>query len=410
MRPQYHFTAASGWINDPHGVTFRDGRYELFYQFVPDRLDWAPNCHWGHATSADLFSFDARPVALAPGAGDDGIWTGCIVQNDGEATAFYTAVSTPAFGIGRVRCATPVDAAWDDWTKGDVVVEAPPGVDLIAFRDPFVLRDGDGWRMLVGAALADGTAAALSYVSDDLRGWRYDGVTASRSTTERDPVWTGALWECPQIFELDGRHVLVTSVWDADVLHYAAYAVGELVDGRFTATHWGRLTYGDAYYAPTFFRDAEGRACLLLWLRGVRDADAGWAGAHSVPHRLRLDGDVLVAEPHPGLADLSRPAPRRHAVDGLAADARWAGSRLDVVSGGSTLVALARSDRGLLVEVGGTEHLVPASAQPVRLLVDGPIVEISTTAGIFAAAIDPRGDDLEFEGDGDLELFTVEVP
>jgi beta-fructofuranosidase len=407
MRPLYHFTATSGWINDPHGVTFRDGRYELFYQYVPDSLDWAPNCHWGHATSGDLFSFEHHPVAIAPGDGDDGIWTGCVVRDGEQATAFYTAVSTPDFGIGRVRTAAPVDGAWDEWVKGDVVVEAPLDLDLVAFRDPFVALDGDGWRMFVGAALADGTAAALTYRSDNLLSWRYDGVAAARSTAERDPVWTGALWECPQIFELDGRHVLVTSVWDADVLHYAAYAVGDLIDGRFTATHWGRLTYGDAYYAPTYFRDADDRACLQFWLRGVRDTEDGWAGAHSVPHRLRLAGDLLVAEPHPGLTDLARPVSQRGHVTGLAADARWTGSRLDVASGGSTLVALARSDRGLLIEVGDAEHAIPASAGSVRLLVDGPIIEISTEAGIFAAAITPLGGDLEFAGDGDLELFSV---
>jgi beta-fructofuranosidase len=409
MRPLYHFTAASGWINDPHGVTFRDGRYELFYQYVPDSLDWAPHCHWGHATSTDLFSFEHHPVAIAPGDGDDGIWTGCVVRDGDEARAFYTAVSTPDFGIGRVRTATPVDGAWDEWVKGDVVVEAPRDLDLIAFRDPFVLRDGEGWRMFVGAALADGTAAALTYLSDNLLTWRYDGVAAARSTAEHEPVWTGALWECPQIFELDGRHVMVTSVWDADVLHYAAYAVGDLVDGRFTATHWGRLTYGDAYYAPTYFRDADDRACLQFWLRGVKDAEDGWVGAHSVPHRLRLAGEVLVAEPHPGLAGLTRPASGRTRVDRVAAVARWEGSRLDVASGGVTLVGLARSHRGLLIQVGDVEHTVPESAGAVRVLVDGPILEISTEAGIFAAAIAPLGGDLEFAGDGELELFSVEV-
>lgn len=56
------------------------------------------------------------------------------------------------------------------------MVEAPDDLDLIAYRDPFVRREGDGWRMFVGAALRDGTAAALSYTSDDLRQWAYSGI------------------------------------------------------------------------------------------------------------------------------------------------------------------------------------------------------------------------------------------
>lgn len=408
MRPTYHFTAQRGWINDPHGITYRDGRYEVFYQYVPDSLDWAPHCHWGHATSPDLFSFDHQPIAIAPGDGDDGIWTGCVVEYDGRLTAFYTAVSTPAFAIGRVRTATSGDADAERWTKGEIAVEAPSELDLIAYRDPFVIREGEhSWRMLVGAALAEGSAAALTYVSDDLRSWRYDGIAASRSSTDTDPVWTGALWECPQIFELDGRHVLVTSVWDHDVLHYAAYAIGSLVDGRFTAEHWGRLSYGDAYYAPTFFRDAEGRACLTFWLRGVRDDEMGWVGAHSVPHALRIDEDRLVAEPHPGLSAHARPTDDRTRVEGLAADLTWTGARLDVVSGGRTAFSLARSGDELLIEVDGVEHSVPSAGGPVRVLIDGPVVEISTPRGIFAAAIEPAGPFLEFVGDGAFDLAAV---
>jgi hypothetical protein len=35
MRPEFHFTAEQGWINDPHGITVRDGVYHAFYQYVP---------------------------------------------------------------------------------------------------------------------------------------------------------------------------------------------------------------------------------------------------------------------------------------------------------------------------------------------------------------------------------------
>lgn len=39
MRPRLHLTAPTGWLNDPHGVTWREGRYHLFLQVVPDRLE-----------------------------------------------------------------------------------------------------------------------------------------------------------------------------------------------------------------------------------------------------------------------------------------------------------------------------------------------------------------------------------
>jgi hypothetical protein len=88
MRPDFHFTAATGWINDPHGITYRDGEYHSFFQYVPGRTDWAPHCHWGHARGTDLFSLTELPIA--PGEGDGGIWTGSLVTGDDGGTGSST--------------------------------------------------------------------------------------------------------------------------------------------------------------------------------------------------------------------------------------------------------------------------------------------------------------------------------
>ncbi len=409
MRPTLHFTARSGWINDPHGITYRDGRYHAFFQYVPDRTTWAPNCHWGHATGPDLLSLTEHSVAIAPGDGDDGIWTGCLVEDGDDAVIFYTATTVPDFGIGRIRSARPVDGEWREWRKGEVVVEAPSDLDLIAFRDPFVRREGSGWRMFVGAAHRDGTAMALSWKSSDLRSWSYDGVALSRSTSEREPVWMGALWECPQFFEVDGVDVMVSSVWDADVLHYAGYATGAYREGRFDAVGWGRLTYGDGYYAPSFFFDAEGRPCLSFWIRGVVDEQAGWAGAHSVPFRLSIIAGELVATPHPDVAAHRGELAADGRIPGLTADIEWdaTSGELTVDSGGEQVVRVSRDSETAVVTIGDDEWIVPASG-PLRMVVDGPVFELASTAGLFSAALRPTGADLHVRATaGTLEVFPM---
>ncbi len=394
MRPALHFTPASGWINDPHGITAREGRYEAFFQYVGGGTNWAPDCQWGHATGPDLLTLREGPVAIAPGDGDDGIWTGCVVHDGAETRAFYTATSVPDFGIGRVRVAHARDAAWNTWSKGDVVVEAPAELDLIAFRDPFVRREGNGWRMFVGAAGRDGTAHALTYTSADLDSWQYEGIALERHTAEREPVWMGALWECPQIFDIDGHAAMVSSIWDADVLHYAAYALGSFADGRFAADHWERLTWGESLYAPSMFTDADGAPALTFWLRGIRGD--GWAGAHSVPYRLSVEGGRLIARPHPDVAAHRTGVRPDGRVDGLAADIEWASAEgtLTVSSGGDVVMSISRDGGHAVVTTPSESSSLPV-AGGVRVIVDGPVLEVSSDAGVFAGAVKPQGCGLE---------------
>lgn len=396
MRPSLHFTAQRGWINDPHGLSFHNNTYHLFHQYVPDSLVWAPNCHWGHATSPDLVNWTHHDVALAPGNGDDGIWTGCLVKDGTETRVLYTSVAEPNLGLGRVRLATPEDETWDSWTKGEIVIRPPEDLDLIAYRDPFVAPEGLGWRMFIGAATRDGQALALTYTSDDLEAWTYDGVALSRSTYETDPVWMGALWECPQIFEIDGHWVMVSSVWDDDVLHYVGYGIGGAdthVDGRFTPTDWGQLSFGESYYAPSFFRDRDQRPCLMFWMRGVSDVDQGWASCLSVPYLLSVQNGRLVADPHPEIAG-HRAASLGAREPAPAFDLEWApapaGDQLVLAADTGKTACLTVANGAVTLERPGCDNWsMPWSGEQLRVLVDGSVIEVSSVSGVLGGAIEP---------------------
>ncbi|MDU0348300.1 glycoside hydrolase family 32 protein [Actinomyces sp. MRS3W] len=378
-RPHIHFTAHSGWINDPHGLSVVDGRYHLFFQHVPGSTVWQPNCHWGHAVSDNLVDWEQQPIALAPGGGDDGVWSGSMTRDDqGEALAFYTSVQVPDFGIGRVRVARPADSTWTRWEKGDVVVELPPELDAVAFRDPFVFRDDSGWRMLVGTSLQGNIAAATSFSSPDRVNWTYDGIAASRPSSTTDPVWTGSLWECPQLFEVDGQHILVTSVWEDDVLHYVVYATGDYEDGQFCAHQWQRLTYGDSYYAPSFFRDRDGQPCLIFWLRGAVDEETGWAGAHSVPYRLSVVGGRLVTQLHPEVLNyMETLTPSQSGHEPALFHWRPTDGDVQVLSGSVPVATLHRTDSGIEITAKAGPMLLPNVGETTAsLLLDGPILEL----------------------------------
>lgn len=403
-RPRLHFTAHEGWINDPLGLTFHGGRYHLFFQFVPGQTQWGPDQRWGHATSDDLLHWTEGPVALEPGDGDGGIWSGSIaVPEVGPAALFYTTVELDDVQVGRARLARPVDDSWTQWIKKDVVAELPPDIDVVAYRDPYVFHDGLTWRMLMGAGLSDGTATALTYQSADLETWTYAGLLATRHRGETEPLWMGAVWECPQMFRLGDRWVLTVSVWEPVVPYYEAYAIGDLVDGRFIADSWGRLSYGPSYYAASTFVDQGADRGLIYWLRDVDDPAGRWASAHSVPHRLSLVGTRVVAEPHPELAAARVGQPivcSAGSIEiGWVSDLEWrlaapgVPAVLVVASSetGSEEFRLSTSDGELTATVGAESWTMPLTDRDVRVLIDGPVLEIFATTGVMALPIPSNG-------------------
>jgi beta-fructofuranosidase len=323
-------------------------------------------------------------------------------------------VAGPNWEIGQV--ATARNAGDGTWRTGpdDVVIGSPPSeLQLRAFRDPFVFRREGDWALLMAAALPDGSGGVLQYTSPDLKRWTYDGLLCSRSTAGGDGLNTGGLWECPQLFPIGDRWVLVVSVWDEGDLLYVAAAVGDY-DGRtFEPAGWQRLTYGASAYAGTAFLDKEGRRCLLSWLREEphdTPSLARRAGAHSVASTVALDAEgIVVLAPHPAVDGL-----RSSPLTGNAADGRVQYAVNDTPVDVSTAVSgglwceIAEPERwrarlyydeerhGILVhrpELPVQQlPLPPGDDLRVRALLDADILEIFTAGTYGAFRIPPAAD------------------
>ncbi len=382
QRPQYHFLPPSGWMNDPNGLIQWQGTYHLFYQYNPAGAVHRA-IHWGHAVSADLVHWADRPLALAPTPGGpdaDGCFSGCAVDDGGVPTILYTGVRGPAqrpcLAVG-----SPDLRTWVKDPANPVIPEPPPDLDLVAFRDHTVWREDGLWYQAIGSGIRGRGGAALLYRSPDLRRWEYRGPLAVGAAANRTPPWTGTMWECPDFFVLDDRHVLVVSVWDDGDLYYPIAMVGAYAGERFTPATTRRLDFGRSFYAPQSMRDAAGRRLMWGWLREGWDAAAqraaGWSGVMSLPRVLTLGpGDTVETRPAPELAALRGAA---HAWRDLAVDGVIP---LDGAQG-DTLEILAEIDPGDAAEIGLLLRAAPDGAEQTRLVYDvraGEIVLDTTQA------------------------------
>ena len=300
-------------MNDPNGLLHWKGQYHLFYQYNPD----APvhgRMHWGHATSPDLVHWTDLPIALTPTPGRadaGGCWSGCAIDNHGTPTLLYTGVDP------QVVClATSADEllTWQ-YYPGNPVIAGPPA-ELQAgtggdFRDPFVWKEGEYWYLLIGSRREGVGGMLLLYRSRTLSTWQYLHPLLVGDARTLQPVWTGEMWECPNLLTFGDQRVLLFSVvgaQESDLL-YPLYVTGAFQDEQFYPQAQGMFVHGGYFYAPQVLSDDQGRYLMWGWLmegrRSSFSQEAGWAGVMSLPVMVApLPGGGLSLEPVPELATL----------------------------------------------------------------------------------------------------------
>jgi beta-fructofuranosidase len=319
QRPRYHFLPPSAWMNDPNGLIYWKGFYHLFYQYVPNDPPWERK-HWGHAASTDLVHWNNLPIALAPtpgGSDQDGCFSGCAVNHDGVPTLIYTGVR----GDQQLPCvATSPDdlITWQKYQGNPVIATTPEELDLLAFRDHTLWKEGSTWYQLVGAGIKGVGGTVLLYRSSNLLEWEYMFPLYTGDRSRSEPIWAGSMWECPDFFALDDKSVLVVSVYDDSRFHERAYKrsllyavafIGDYTNHTFTPLTQSIIDFGGYFYAPQTMLDPKGRRLQFGWLWEGRSDEAqwiaGWSGVMSLPRVLSLSADnMLRFEPAPELKQL----------------------------------------------------------------------------------------------------------
>jgi beta-fructofuranosidase/levanase len=238
-RPQFHFTPAQNWMNDPNGLIYYKGTYNLFFQYNPSGSEWG-NISWGHAVSTDLVHWKELPVAI-PDDDNEYIYSGSAVLDKDNTSGFGTKANPPIVAVyTSTQKATGVqEQALAYSTDGGLTFTKYAGNPVINinsqnFRDPkvFWYAPKHEWMMIV--ALSAQQEVQL-YSSPNLKQWTYLSEFGPAGVT------TGA-WECPDLFPLalngnpkDTKWVLVVNTNPGSLNNNSGtqYFVGEFDGTRF---------------------------------------------------------------------------------------------------------------------------------------------------------------------------------
>ena len=199
-KPSLHFTPSYGWMNDPNGLVYHDGIYELYYQHNPRGIDW--NCMtWGHARGTDLLHWEDLGDVLEPD--ENGLmFSGCAIRNDRGLLGlpkdaflfFYTAAGhSSRESKGKpytIRLAYSTDGG-NTLIKKDGICEAGEIMETLAAenRDPKVF-----WHEESGAYIL-----VLWIENNDFGIWRSEDLEQF-TMTQRVTLESG--YECPDLFRL----------------------------------------------------------------------------------------------------------------------------------------------------------------------------------------------------------------
>lgn len=288
-RPDFHHTPAYGWMNDPNGMFYKDGVWNLYFQHNPYGSQWE-NMTWGHSTSTDLVHWKFQGDPVQPDALGTVFSGSAVVDKEntsgfgkGAVIALYTSA-----GENQTQSMVYSTDNGKTFTKyeGNPVITS----NVPDFRDPHMFWNEDikKWNMI----LAAGQHMEI-YTSDNLKDWKLESSFGETYGNH------GGVWECPDLMKMKVRGtdkekwMLICNINPGGPFGGSAtqYFIGDFDGHKFTCeskpevTKW--MDYGKDHYATVTFDNApEGRRVAIAWM-------SNWQYANQVPTLQYRSGNSI---------------------------------------------------------------------------------------------------------------------
>ncbi|NNM85021.1 MAG: glycoside hydrolase family 32 protein [Phycisphaerales bacterium] len=370
LRPQFHFTARTGWLNDPNGLVFVDGCYHMFFQHNPFGTEWG-HMTWGHAISRDLVHWRQLAEAIRPDRMGT-IWSGSAAVDTLNTTGFrrgsqpaIVAMYTAAGGTSKISKGQPFTqciAYSNDGGRTFTKYAHNPVIPQIvnANRDPKII-----WyppeRCWVAPLFLSPDRGFAIFKSSDLKHW-----------TKLQELPFPQSQECPNFFPMPvqgspGEHRWIFTGANSQ------YLIGHFDGKRFTpelgpfAMETGRNFYAAQVYSN--IPASDGRTIQIGWMRGGKYPGMPFNQQMSFPCALTLrqtlDGLRIFREPVREISHLWR---KTHHAGNLALSSQKiplpaTGGLFDI-----QLIINAHPTGALSLTVNGQEIVVDIARRQVRCL------------------------------------------
>ena len=276
LRPQFHFSTKTGWINDPNGLIYYKGEYHMYYQHNPVALPWG-NMTWGHAVSRDLVHWKEQPKVLFPDAKTGTCFSGAMFidrrdqlgRKTGEEEVLVASYLRTEMGL-CMAYSNDGGQTFTDFEENPVLTHVGARIDTprpfwyeptkrwVAPTYDFFTNDEGEKRRCVGF-----------YSSENLKEWQFE------SRVEQDG-WGDELCGCVDFFQLPVDGDPLNKKW-VMIMIDGSYIVGDF-DGHTFYTLAGKpavtddrirslVIQGNYYATMTWHNVANDRRVQITWMR-----------------------------------------------------------------------------------------------------------------------------------------------
>lgn len=302
---KFHLEMPKGLVNDPNGLCYHQGKYQIFFQWNPFGCEHKHK-HWTYTQTTNFINYTKPQIALAPvdKFDKDGCYSGSARSKNNKLEIIYTANLKDEQNIRYPRQVLVKQDDDGEFIKEKIIIDTVPKGYTTHFRDPYIFTKNNRSFIILGAQRENLTGCALIYEEID-ENWIFRGELKTQLTD------FGYMWECPNLFTIDDKDILVfcpqglkAQKYQYQNLYQAGYLIGQFNPDTLEFTHgeFHEFDMGFDFYAPQVLVH-ENRHILVGWvgmpdkLQDYPTINDGWVHSLTLPRELILKNDKLYQRP-----------------------------------------------------------------------------------------------------------------